>query len=215
PAALIVLVVPLVVLIKRRKSIGYLVSFSLFFLYLWAVFAYAVCPLPFGSGPISLLRENNWGNSTNLVPGLFLREHSFWKVENVYGNILLGMPFGFGLPFVVTQKTSTPKFVASLGIGFAAALELVQLGISAIFYGVPYRTIDIDDVLLVFVGVLLGYSLLRAIAYAYRRLGFTSAARLPVWAHFHAVLVHVAPASRTASESVHETRRTGGAPRSS
>lgn len=190
PVALVLLLGPLFFLRRRGKSAGYLWCFSLFFLYLWAVFAYAVGPLPFGPGWLDMLREEGWDGRINLIPGAFLHQMRFWAKENVYGNILLGMPFGFGLPFVMAPKNSTPARLLGLGFAFAAGLELLQLGISLIFYGFPYRSIDIDDVSLVFVGTLLGHVVLRVAARVYRRLGWAAAARLPVWNHFHAVLLN-------------------------
>src|SRR6185503_4021476 len=100
-----------------------------FFLYLWAVFALVICPLPIDPEEIDWLRKlEHWHERINLIPTFFFGH--FYLDENVRGNFLLGIPFGFGLPFVVAPKNSTPKYILGIGIGFAAGLELIQLGIS-------------------------------------------------------------------------------------
>ena len=85
----------------------------------------------------------------------------------MYGNFLLGMPFGFGLPFLARL---THRRVTLLGLGFAAGIEVAQL---------------------VFAGTLVGYGVLWRAARVYQRLGWAGGARLPVWEHFHAVLLGV------------------------
>lgn len=192
PLALVILLVPLFFLRERGKSVGYLLCFSLFFLYMWAILAYTIFPLPVRSHDIEAIRYFRWTSSINLVPGVFSDEFDIRSVQ-VYGNFLLGVPFGFGLPFVVA---STPKRVLRLGLGLAAGLELAQFGIGLLVYQGPYRSIDIDDVVLVFTGTLFGYGVLWAVAHVYRRLGWAGGARLPVWAHIHVVLLFVASASR-------------------
>src|SRR5262245_15775226 len=164
---------------------------------MWAVCAFAICPLPIDSAVIGdLRRTEHWSERLNLVPGAFLRSGYFWHDMDVYGNFLLGIPFGFGLPFVVASKNSNSRGALMLCFAFAAGLELIQLAISLIFYGFPYRSIDIDDVIFVFAGTLFGYGVVRAAAYIYRRIGWVRGSRLPIWDHFHAVLLGVARAPK-------------------
>lgn len=191
PFALVILLGLLALLRRRGKSVGYLLCFSLFFLYLWAVCSFTTCPLPIGSDLVDHLRTiDRWQERINLVP-TFFNDNFYLDEANVAGNFLLGVPFGLGLPFVVAAKNRVTWRAVAAGLGLAAGLELVQLWIGAIFYGFPYRSIDIDDVLLVFAGTLFGYLCFRLGAALYRRLGWERGGRLPVWNHLHDVLLHV------------------------
>ena len=104
-----------------------------------------------------------------------------------YGNLLLGVPFGFGVLFVSSVPS---RRVIPLGLGFALGLELLQL-IIGLIYGFPYRVIDINDVLLVFAGVVLGYLALRITARAYQWLTGAGATTGPLGRHIHSVLFSV------------------------
>lgn len=205
PLELVLLPVPLCVLHRRGKSAGYLVCFSLFSLYLWAVVSFAVCPLPIDPEWIEMYRRlNNWGNRINLVPTILV-DHFRINDENTGGNLLMGMPFGFALPFVAAVK---PRRLFALAFAFALGLELIQLLIGLVIYRFPYRSVDVDDVILVFLGSLSGYGVLRVAAALYRRRGWSSGARVPVWSHFHWVLVEV---GGEAASGTHEASGSAGA----
>jgi pheromone shutdown protein TraB len=120
------------------------------------------------------------------------------RSEQVAGNFLLGVPFGFGLPFVVAGSTHRQMVVR--GLGFAAGIELAQLLLGLLLYQAPYRVIDIDDVWLVFTGTLAGYGALLAAAHVYRRIGWGRGASVPVWNHLHGVLACVASGHATSTE---------------
>lgn len=185
PVALLLLAVPLFSLWRRGRSAGYLLCFSLFFLYLWAALSYTVFPLRLDGDYIDALRQHRrWANNVNLIPLAFLRRGDVRSVQ-VYGNCLLGVPLGFGFPFIVN---STPGRVARLGLSFAAGLELLQLLIG-LLYGFPYRVIDVDDVLLVFSGVIFGHVVLRAVARVYQRLSGATAMNCLLGSHIHSVLL--------------------------
>jgi glycopeptide antibiotics resistance protein len=102
----------------------------------------------------------------NLVP--FNYGHLFDLHLNVifleiFGNILLTVPFGFGIPFLARFK---PKNFPWLAIGSGLAIETAQLGF-CLLLGANYRTVDINDVLLNATGALLGYTLFRGFAWLY------------------------------------------------
>lgn len=198
PFSLVLLLVPLFLLRRRGKSAGYLLCLSLFFLYMWAVFAYTICPIHIHPEYLDLTRHAvGWENRfvIHSVPAIFSDNPEGFDIRSVqvYGNFLLGMPFGFGLPFVAHV---TPRRALWCGLGFAAGIELAQFGLNVLFYQFCERTVDIDDVWLVFAGTLVGHLALRAAASVYRRLGWADGARLPGWDHMHAVLLRVASASR-------------------
>jgi len=110
-----------------------------------------------------------------------------------WGNVALGAPFGFMLPFVF--RVLEWRRMALCGLLFGAAIELAQLIVS-LFYGFAYRIIDVNDVMLNFTGVMLGYALLGGMATLYqtamRRRPPEASARNQSegpWAHLQSVLM--------------------------
>lgn len=191
----LILAVPLVLLRRRGKSAGYLVCFSLFFCYMWAVCHYAVAPLPVDRELIDWMREvQTWDERVNLKLDLLPRVFELWGHYEIEGNLLLGVPFGLGFPFLAAARHRTAVRGIGLCFAFAASLELIQLAISLFIYGFPYRSIDIEDVIFVFAGALFGYAAFRLGAAVYGLLRWSGGARVPVWDHFHEVLLSVTSA---------------------
>jgi glycopeptide antibiotics resistance protein len=189
PSSFVLPLILLYFLRRKGKSAGYLVCFYLFSVYLWAVLAYTLIDLPIWSVEVGILRERGWWSEINLIPTPLTGKFEYWS-DQVYGNFLLGLPFGLGVRFVVARRSH--KQVILLGLAFAVGIELAQLLIGLVLYQAPYRVLDIDDVWLVFGGTLAGYAALWRMARVYRLIGWKGGARLPVWSHFHEVLLHVA-----------------------
>jgi glycopeptide antibiotics resistance protein len=193
----ILLLIPLFFLRRRGKSAGYLLCFYVFSLYVWSVLAYTLFPFPVHSIEATHVRMRSWSNEVRLVPSILSGELDL-RSEQVIGNFLLGVPFGFGLPFIVAR--STPRQILLRGLGFAAGIELAQLLLGLLIYQAPYRVIDIDDVWLVFTGTLAGYGALLAAAHLYRRIGWGREASVPVWDHLHGVLLRAASGHAPSTE---------------
>jgi glycopeptide antibiotics resistance protein len=103
---------------------------------------------------------SEFGNklSINLVPFDF--ESCFDDLpalcfRSIYENILLTVPFGFGVSFITRIN---PKRIAWLAISVGLVFEIAQLVIVLIFHA-SFRTVDINDVILNAAGVLLGYGI--------------------------------------------------------
>lgn len=112
--------------------------------------------------------------------------------EQVYGNFLAGVPFGFALPFLISSKTLTLQRRIFWGCAFSIAPEFVQFIQNVFFTDFMVRTVDIDDVWLCFAGTQSGYVILYAIARLYRQIKWPEGANMPIWSHFHNVLLDVA-----------------------
>jgi len=132
---------------------------ALFVLYLGWVAGATLFPLPAGSLVASLDAAGR-GVSVGLTPLASIREviatgTSFAQVWIIGGNVLTLAPFGFLLPFAA-PRLATARRMALAAILFPLGIELSQLAVSLLL-GYSYRVTEVDDVLLNFVGVMLGY----------------------------------------------------------
>ncbi|MEU1348951.1 VanZ family protein [Streptomyces sp. NPDC005786] len=96
--------------------------------------------------------------TSNLRPGRSLRQYAedytfLAACKQAGGNLVLGMPFGVLLPFLVPRRLRMIRMVL-LTVLVIVVVELVQGAL------VPGRAFDIDDVILNTAGALLGYLLL-------------------------------------------------------
>lgn len=149
------------VLWRRRRSLSFLLFFSLFWFYLLAVASVILFPIVINtdySGEI-------FQPSINLAPFYFggcFRDTSLC-LRGILENIALTIPFGFGISFLCRVK---PKNIPCIALGVGIALELSQLIISMVFQSC-FRAVDINDTILNGVGVLIGYALFRLFAWFY------------------------------------------------
>lgn len=158
--ALVVLVLATLAVWLRSKN-GYLTFFSFIFgIYLLRVVDVVVFPLSIGYD-IPDFKPN-----INLVPFDFGSCDSFSRelcIREIYQNILLTIPFGFGVNFIARIK---PKNILWLALGVGFAFESIQLVISVVFRS-PFRAVDINDLILNATGVLLGYGIFRVFGAIY------------------------------------------------
>lgn len=118
---------------------------------------------------LDMSQETGWLSdsfvrSVNLIPLRF----DFTELPNIVMmqivlNVLVSVPFGFGILFVVfIQTRQIPVLAVVVGLG----IEGIQLVIGLLLR-YPYRIIDINDAILNALGVLLGYALFRVFAGLY------------------------------------------------
>lgn len=174
--------------VRRGKGVGHVACVFVFAVYIWVFLANTVFPFPY----VLRLNEFPW-REFNWVPALIAGNDPDFRLSNsqVWGNFLAGVPFGFGFPFLASPRNSTFRRMLVFGLLWGIAPEFLQIIQMWLFAFVQARTVDIDDVWLCFAGALVGYGILWLLARLYVRLGFTRGARLPVWNHFHDVLVRV------------------------
>jgi glycopeptide antibiotics resistance protein len=104
--------------------------------------------------------------TSNLRPGRSLRQYAedytfLAACKQAGGNLLLGVPFGLLLPFLVPRRLRMIRLTLLTAV-VMAVVELIQ---GALVSG---RAFDIDDVILNTAGALLGYFLLgRRISHRY------------------------------------------------
>jgi glycopeptide antibiotics resistance protein len=163
-AGLALLLGLLPILYRRTHRTGFLVGFSAFWLYLLAVCALTLFPLPLPASaetraPLReiLLRMNliplRYGTTPDGIFGLSPRT-AFWQLG---GNVLLTLPYGLFLRGLFSARLrDLPALALAPGLG----IEMAQCGFSLLL-GSNYRVVDINDVLLNTLGALIGYTIYR------------------------------------------------------
>jgi glycopeptide antibiotics resistance protein len=181
-----ILAILLVVLWHRKKGIPYLFFFSIFWIYLLYVVGVIVFPFPI----IKTSTGEIFRPSINLIIFYFgsCGELANSCFMNIIGNILIAVPFGFGINFIARVRT---KDILWLALMVGLMFEGTQLIISLVFKS-SYRSIDINDVVLNAIGVVLGYGCFRIFAWLYlavaQRLNFSDAGIL---VYIHTVVKQV------------------------
>jgi glycopeptide antibiotics resistance protein len=160
--AILALLLPL--LWRRKHRFAYLLAFSLFWFYLLFVVSEIIFPLTPDTGLPGF----------NLIPfNLGCSLSDYFCLRNFIANILLTMPFGFGINFLVSLSPKSYLWLApAVGLG----LELSQLAASLAFQS-SFHVADINDSILNAIGVLLGYAVFRMLGWLYRSLTDVTNAR--------------------------------------
>ena len=138
--------------LKYKKSYVYLFFFTIFFIYLCNVLKYTQFPIILDGEMKKDIGQNVWGYA-NFIPF----NPDYFAIKTSLLNILLTIPFGFGLPFI--SKVSFKK-IAVLGFLLGVFIEILQL-IIALMVGFTTRYVDVNDIIFNFSGVLLGYGVFK------------------------------------------------------
>lgn len=135
----------------RGRGFVYLVIFALFWAYLLAVVAVVAFPIAVEQDLVG----EPFSPNVNLQPFYVGACQPFAQcVRRLVENVLLTIPFGFGLPLLLTIK---PKRIAFIALGIGLSLEAIQLVLALLFHS-RFRVIDINDVMLNALGVAIGYT---------------------------------------------------------
>jgi glycopeptide antibiotics resistance protein len=157
PLAMLLLLIALVFVWRKTKSKTYTLFFACFAYYILFALDKVFFPLPISGSYADNLQVNNarFIDNLNLIPFSFGRGTFRSTVETLVLNVLLTIPFGFGINFLMHIRARHFLWIApALGI----ILEATQLAISFLL-GFIYRVIDINDVLMNMLGVWIGYAL--------------------------------------------------------
>lgn len=172
PLGLLILTVILIVLWRRKSRPARLFCGLVFSIYL--LFAIDRAFFPIWITESEAVRDVRFWSAINLIPFKFdLSELPNIVLLQIFQNILLTIPLGFGLSFVMRLRARDFLWLAvATGLGIEAAQLIIGL-----LLRYPYRIVDINDALLNAIGVLVGYVLFRLFARLYlsiiQRLGVT------------------------------------------
>lgn len=167
----------------ERHDIGKTAARAIFAVYFVGVAHYALLPIRYD--PALASESGAWIPLVGLHP-FFLPGGDTMSRDQLFYNILLGIPFGIGLPFV--RRISVAAVVVA-GIAFGLAIEGLQLAFNLMGLALPPWTIDINDEILNAGGAAFGAAVF-AIARTPYRVAFSGAGvSLRVWQHFHSALI--------------------------
>ena len=113
--------------------------------------------------PDLILNGQTAGEEMNLIPLITLTPQG---LKTSLLNILLLIPFGFGLPFITNYHM---KKVVVIGALFSIVIEFLQL-ITGYVAKITFRIADINDVIFNTVGVAIGYILFIGFVHIYRHI---------------------------------------------
>jgi len=143
--------------LKKKKSLVYLIFFTTFYVYIVKVLDYTL--FQFQSllllkhfMPDLILHGQTVGKNMNLIPLITLTPED---LKTSLLNILLLIPFGFGLPFITNFRM---KKIVVIGMLFSIVIEFLQF-ITGFMAKITFRIADINDVIFNTVGVAVGYIL--------------------------------------------------------
>ena len=147
----------------RKSKFSYLLFFSLFWVYILVLVQAVIIPFVINTAGSAA----SFFPSINLIPFYFggCFNMPAQCIAGIVDNILLTIPFGFGINFLARVR---PRNIFWLALGVGLGCEISQLCISMLFKS-GFRAIDINDVILNAAGVWMGYALFRAFAWLYIR----------------------------------------------
>ena len=150
----IALVIWIIISCVKRKAFSRKILVSLFIAYITVVVSITIFPIIIDS---EFMDMND--KSINIIPfstimNLISNSTATTIVLQIIGNIIMAVPYGVAIPFLVKRKKWYNYLIYTLA--FPIAIELTQLFICLLSNSF-YRTADIDDVILNSIGILIGY----------------------------------------------------------
>ena len=145
----------------KKYSCAKVILFSCFIIYLTLVLAVTFFPLYFDSSlvfpsPIELTPlKTSWLFLKGFLQGYVSPLYAF---SQLFGNVIMTIPFGIMFLFVCPDKVKT--FYCSVALLFPLTIEWFQLFLGIVLTTM-YRTFDVDDILLNFIGIIIGYGIHR------------------------------------------------------
>jgi glycopeptide antibiotics resistance protein len=143
--------------LKKKKSLVYLLFFTILYFYIVTVLNYTLYQYQsliilshFTSN--LMLHGLAAGKSLNLIPIITLTPQD---LKTSLLNILLMMPFGFGLPFLTDFRM---KKIVFTGFLVSVVIEFLQF-VTGFVSNTTFRIADVNDLIFNTIGVAIGYIL--------------------------------------------------------
>ena len=158
----------IVTFLRLKKNLAYLIFFTIFYVYIvkvldYTLFQFQSLVLLRHFMPDLILNGQTAGKTMNLIPLITLTPQD---LKTSLLNILLLIPFGFGLPFITNFGM---KKIVVIGALFSIVIEFLQL-VTGFMAKITFRIADINDVIFNTVGVAIGYILFVGFVRIYRHI---------------------------------------------
>lgn len=163
-----VLILPLLVVLAvivvggRRRGAGWLVVLTRSVLACWLAAVLALVMYPFPLPPYEpSIQPPGWTILDWISPPFATIDAALQygvtaqEALQLVGNVLLFVPLGFLAP-ALTPRFRTVARSASLGLLVSLAIELAQLATTLALH--PFRSADLDDVMLNTIGTVIGFA---------------------------------------------------------
>lgn len=155
---IIAIIFAIVICILLKKGIKKTALVCIFIAYITAVVCIVFFPIPYDEEPIEYLNGYTW---YNLVPFATITEalsNGFGVTAflQIFGNILLSVPFGFFVMMWMKKPKLWKMFV--FAFAFTVTIEITQMFLGFAIHSM-YRNVDIDDVILNAIGAFIGFGL--------------------------------------------------------
>jgi glycopeptide antibiotics resistance protein len=185
--------------VRKRQGLVYMLFFTIFFVYVVVVldrtlFQFQSLIVLKHFAPHLMLNGQGDGNTVELVP---LVKLTYKDLQTSLLNVLLMVPFGFGMPFITNLRFRGTVVAGAL---FSVVIEVLQL-VTGLIGGVTFRIADVNDVIFNATGVVLGYGLFVGFVRVYR--GVTSGWRFSTTP----ISQHISERTQVAQPAVSRTRR--------
>ena len=135
--------------IVKHKDKYFFLFFTIFYVYILFVINETQFPIYSTDDDRKLFGHVAIGNGINIIP---LKDAL--NMTSLY-NIIMMVPFGFGLPFI---KRTRFRAVLFGGLLFSFLLESGQL-ITALIVGFPNRVVDVNDLIFNTFGSIIGFGI--------------------------------------------------------
>ena len=166
-----ILVILIIILRLAKKSWPYLFFFSIFWIYSLFLVGLVVFPIPLVA-PIHIdklgISFQSALSEIHLIPHNYrdFDHFSTYTTFEILANVLLTIPFGFGILWVWPSLSNKMLLVALLVGLFNETAQFIL----TVIWGFNIRVVDINDVILNSTGVLIGYILFLIFTWSLRRI---------------------------------------------
>lgn len=161
---IVLFILLLIIFWWRKRSFSYLLCLAIFSFYLLMAADKIFFPIWLGSDYAEAIGQVPFTTNINLIPFYFGPYGTLESsLETLMLNVLLTMPFGFGISFLARVKA---KHIIWIALAVGLGIETAQLIISLLL-GYVYWIVDVNDVLMNALGVLIGYGIFRVFAWVY------------------------------------------------
>lgn len=153
---------------RKTHNLPYILSLMVFGIYTIFTLEATIFPILILGEYAEMMRENvSFLERINWKP-FYFGEYGLTSSHNIsiFKNIILTIPFGFGILFVTTWNRKVFIWLPwAVGVGFEACQFLISLAL-----GYPYRVVDINDALFNAVGVIIGYGILKLMMWLFLKI---------------------------------------------